>query len=69
MARRNWTREEDLAVLYAKLTHGNAFRLHPDLRNLSLAMGRSTSSLLMRKQILMLRILPFPVVDSAMPLH
>ena len=49
MARRNWTREEDLAVLYAKLTHGNAFRLHPDLRNLSLAMGRSTSSLLMRK--------------------
>ena len=69
MARRNWTREEDLAVLYAKLTHGNAFRLHPDLRNLSLAMGRSTSSLLMRKQILMLRILPFPVVDLAMPLH
>ena len=49
MARRNWTREEDPAVLYAKLTHGNAFRLHPDLRNLSVAMGRSTSSLLMRK--------------------
>ena len=49
MARRNWTREEDLAVLYAKLTHGNAFRLHPDLRNLSAVMGRSTSSLLMRK--------------------
>ncbi len=38
-----------LSVLYAKLTHGNAFRLHPDLRNLSAAMGRSTSSLLMRK--------------------
>ena len=49
MARRNWTREEDLAVLYAKLTHGNSFRLHPDLRILSVAMGRSTSSLLMRK--------------------
>ena len=49
MARRNWTREEDLAVLYAKLTPGNAFRLHPDLQNLSVAMGRSTSSLLMRK--------------------
>ena len=49
MVRHNWTREEDLAVLYAKLTHGNAFRLHPDLLNLSVAMGRSTSSLLMRK--------------------
>ena len=44
MARHSWTREEDLAVLYAKLTHGNAFRLHPDLWNLSVAMGRSTSS-------------------------
>ena len=49
MARHNWTREEDLAVLYAKLTHGVAFRLHSDLWNLSVAMGRSTSSLLMRK--------------------
>ena len=49
MARHNWTREEDLAVLCAKLTHGVAFRLHPDLWNLSVAMGRSTSSLLMRK--------------------
>ena len=49
MARRNWTREQDLAVLYAKMTHGDAFRRHADLGHLSAAMGRSTASLLMRK--------------------
>ncbi len=49
MVRRNWTREQDLAVLYAKLTHGDAFRRHADLGHLAAAMGRSTASLLMRK--------------------
>ena len=49
MVRRNWTREQDLAVLYAKLTHGDIFRRHADLGHLAAAMGRSTASLLMRK--------------------
>ena len=49
MARRSWTREQDLAVLYVKLTHGNEFRSNPDLRNLAATMERTTAALLMRK--------------------
>ena len=49
MARRNWTREQDMAILHAKLTHGTAFRGHPDLPKLAEAMNRSTDSLIMRK--------------------
>ena len=44
-----WTREQDLAVLYAKLEYGlQRFRIHPDIPRLAAAMGRSEDSLVMR---------------------
>ena len=49
MAYQPWTREQDLAVLYAKLEYGSQrFRTHPDIGRLVVAMGRTRSSVLMR---------------------
>ncbi len=48
MADQPWTREQDLAVLYAKLQYGRAFRKHPDIARLSDAMRRSEHSIVMR---------------------
>ena len=47
-----------MAILHAKLTHGTAFRRHPDLPKLAAEMNRSEGSLLMR-------IANFDALDSA----
>ena len=44
-----WTHEQDLAVLYGKITHGRDFNRHPDIRRLADAMGRTHAALRMRK--------------------
>ena len=49
MPRNNWTYEQDLAVLYGKITLGRAFRQHPDVQRLANAMGRTHAALRMRK--------------------
>ncbi len=49
MPQQFWTYEQDLAVLYGKLTHGLAFRQHPDVQRLAEAMGRTHAALCMRK--------------------
>ena len=49
MPRNNWTYEQDLAVLYGKITHGRAFNRHPDVQRLAEAMGRTHAALCMRK--------------------
>ena len=44
-----WTREQDLAVLYAKLEYGlQRFRTHSDIERLATAMGRTKASVVMR---------------------
>ena len=44
-----WTREQDLAVLYAKLEYGlQRFRIHPDIPRLAAAMVRTEASVVMR---------------------
>ena len=49
MAYQTWTREQDLAVLYAKLEYGlQRFRTHPDNERLAAAMGRTKASVVMR---------------------
>ena len=60
MSRRNWSREQDLAVLYGKLMHGRGFDRHPDVARLAAAMGRSVNSLTMRKR-------NFDSLDPAIP--
>ena len=48
MAYQTWTREQDLAVLYAKLEYGQQFRIHPDITRLADAIGHSEDSVGMR---------------------
>gem|GEM_PF-2472812 len=50
MPRNNWTYEQDLAVLYGKITHGRAFDRHPDVQRLAETMGRTHAALCMRKR-------------------
>ena len=51
MARgRRWTREEDMAVLYAKLAHKEQLTIkHPAIGMLAKAMNRTKASIMMRK--------------------
>ena len=49
MPHNSWTYEQDLAVLYGKITHGRAFNRHPDVQRLADAMGRTHAALCMRK--------------------
>ena len=49
MPRNNWTYEQDLAVLYAKITYGRDFNSHPDIQRLADAMGRTHAAIRMRK--------------------
>ena len=60
MPRQNWSREQDLAVLYGNLTHGRGFDRHPDIARLAAAMGRSVNSVTMRKR-------NFDSLDPAIP--
>ena len=60
MSHHNWSREQDLAVLYGKLTHGRGFDRHPDVAKLAAAMGRSVNSITMRKR-------NFDSLDPAIP--
>ena len=48
MSANRWTREQDLAVLYAKLEYGQQFRIHPDCTRLADAIGHSEDSVGMR---------------------
>lgn len=51
MPRRNWTREQDLAVLYLKVEIGKSglTQKHPSIGKLAEAMGRTEASIWMRK--------------------
>ena len=49
MPRNYWTYEQDLAVLYSKITYGRDFKRHPDIQRLADAMGRTHAALCMRK--------------------
>lgn len=50
MPQQRWTREQDLAVLYLKLEpKGRLSPTHPDVLQLSRAMGRTCASIWMRK--------------------
>ena len=60
MSHHNWSREQDLAVLYGKLTHGRGFDRHPDVAKLAATMGRSVNSITMRKR-------NFDSLDPAVP--
>ena len=60
MSHHNWSREQDLAVLYGKLTHGRGFDRHPAVARLAAEMGRSVNSLTMRKR-------NFDSLDPAVP--
>ena len=60
MSHHNWSREQDLEVLYARLTHGRGFDRHPDIAKLAGAMGRSVNSITMRKR-------NFDSLDPAVP--
>ena len=60
MPRNYWTCEQDLAVLYGKLTHGGGFDRHPDTERLAEAMGRTLNALQMRKR-------NFDALDCSVP--
>ena len=49
MALDRWTREQELAVLYAKLEYGQQFRTHPDIERLATAIGRTEAAVVKRK--------------------
>ena len=50
MPRENWTREQDLAVLFLRISYGGALKLsHPAIGDLARAMNRSEASIWMRK--------------------
>ena len=49
MASNRWTRDQDLAVLYAKLEYGRQFQTHPDTERLAAAMGRTKAAVIMCK--------------------
>ena len=50
MAQQRWTREQDLAVLYLKLEHGQRLtQRHPAIRMLAACMNRTEASIWMRK--------------------
>jgi len=50
MPQQRWTREQDLAVLYLKLTYqGTLTQTHLDIGRIANAMGRTEASVWMRK--------------------
>ena len=50
MQRENWTREQDLAVLFLRLSYGEDLKLsHPAIGELARAANRTEASIWMRK--------------------
>lgn len=48
MSKNRWTREQELAVLYAKLKYGQRFRTHPDIDKLAAGMCRTADAVVYR---------------------